>query len=159
MVVGDDAKRLVSRRPIAAGEPILRLHGALVARPSRHTLQVGHDLHLAPDGDGRSAPAPDRFAWCYLDHACRPNARVDGRDLVALRAIETGEAITFDYATTEWDMASPFVCRCGAPDCIGAVRGFVHLDDEQRRVRWHLASTHIREMAMARQWIGTGESP
>jgi len=26
----------------------------------------------------------------------------------------SGEALSFDYATTEWDMSSPFACSCGA---------------------------------------------
>lgn len=159
MVVGDEAKRLVARRRIEAGDPILTLHGVLVPQPSRHTLQVGCDVHLAPAGDGSAAPATDEFAWCYLDHACRPNARVLGRTLLALRAIDVGEAITFDYTTTEWDMASPFVCGCGAPDCIRIVQGFARLNAAQRLVRRDVIALHVRERANEQEWIGTGESP
>ena len=45
----------------------------------------------------------------------------------ALRHIETGEAITCFYPATEWEMAEPFECHCGAPNCLGTITGAKNL--------------------------------
>jgi hypothetical protein len=50
--------------------------------------------------------------------------------VVAVRDIPAGEELTFDYLTTEWEMATPFACRCGAADCRGLIQGFKHLSPE-----------------------------
>ena len=39
---------LVARRPVAAGETVLRLAGNIVAVPTRYTLQLGEDQHIEP---------------------------------------------------------------------------------------------------------------
>lgn len=41
--------------------------------------------------------------YVYINHSCEPNAAIIGRNqLVALRNIEAGEEITYDYSLTEW---------------------------------------------------------
>ena len=52
--------------------------------------------------------------------------------LVAIREIAAGEKLTFNYLTTEWDMAEPFACQCGAPDCFKDIAGFRHLPLNRR---------------------------
>jgi hypothetical protein len=82
--------------------------------------------------------------WQFLNHSCEPNVRVQGRDLVAARAIKAYEELSFDYETTEWDMASPFTCRCGA--CDGrTVRGFRWLSSEDRVRRLAVLAPHLKE--------------
>jgi hypothetical protein len=58
-------------------------------------------------------------------HACDPNARVSFTlmALVARRDIAPGEALTFDYFTTESAISAPFVCHCGASNCRGWIAG------------------------------------
>jgi hypothetical protein len=65
----------------------------------------------------------------------------------AARDIAAGEELTYFYPSTEWDMAQPFVCLCGAPQCIRLVVGakYLPLDVLSR----YLINRHIREMAMA----------
>jgi hypothetical protein len=65
-------------------------------------------MHIEPTG-----------ALKYLNHACNPNAHFKGRDLIALRPIAPGEEITIDYKATETELAAPFQCNCGAPNCAG----------------------------------------
>lgn len=112
-----DGSRAVAARAIRAGETLCRIEGEVCATPSRYTLQVGPGRHIA---------APEAAAWRYLDHGCAPNAALVGEALVARRAIEAGEPVTFDYETTEAELAEPFVCRCGAESCRGVIRGFRH---------------------------------
>jgi hypothetical protein len=147
--------RVVCMQAIGAGERILDLHGVVVARPTRHTLQVGHGQHLEADDPLDLEGSLDRFVWRFLDHACEPNAMVAGRTLVALRGIEPGEAVTFDYTTTEFDMASPFPCRCGKAGCLQVVRGFRHLTAAQRQQRADRLAPHLRDAVAGELWIGT----
>jgi hypothetical protein len=132
----------VATRPFEAGECIVELEGVLTARPSRYTVQLAEDLHLAPP-PGLDPADTTRAAWRFLNHACEPNARLDGRQLMAWRPIAAGEEITFDYETTELDMAEPFACAC--PACGGRpVRGFRHLDAAEQARRAPLLAEYLR---------------
>jgi hypothetical protein len=67
-----------------------------------------------------------------MNHDCDPTTAIRDRDVVALRDIAPGDGITFDYNTTEYELAEPFKCRCGSTQCVGMVRGARHLTPEQR---------------------------
>lgn len=133
---------VVAAAPFAPGEAVLSFEGPACAAPSRFTVQVGADLHVAPDD----------ALWAYVNHSCDPSCVIAFEPsgagparLVARRAIARGEQITFNYLTTEWELAAPFECTCGAPACAGTVRGFAHLDRAARAAlaSWlapHLAS-------------------
>lgn len=83
--------------------------------PSRYTLQLNATEH--------AIPVPHEFR--YVNHSCDPNAIFDvSKNVVrTLRNIEPGEAITCFYPATEWEMAEPFECQCGAPNCLGTITG------------------------------------
>lgn len=124
---GKQGACVVATAPIAPGEVLFELSGTVESAPDRHTLQVGRDVHLASSEE----------LWRYLNHACAPNARLDlgpgtpyGR-VLARTPIAPGQEVTFDYTTTEWDMATPFPCACGAPPCLGLISGAKHLSDAQ----------------------------
>lgn len=66
----------------------------------------------------------------YINHSCEPNceALIDkGRIYVfALRTIEEGEELVYDYAYERTDDMGPdsealYVCRCGSPKCRGTI--------------------------------------
>src|SRR6202795_1982211 len=54
----------------------------------------------------------------YINHSCRPNAKPVGRGggivIVALRGIEPGEEITYDYGPEYLDYFFKSNCRCAA---------------------------------------------
>ena len=53
----------------------------------------------------------------FSNHSCEPNIGVRGQIVfVALRAIESGEELTHDWATTD-DDDYRVECRCGAASC------------------------------------------
>lgn len=62
-------------------------------------------------------------AMRFTNHSCQANARlaiIAGRiEFYALRAIAPGEEITVDYGETHHE--GKLRCRCGAPNCIGAL--------------------------------------
>jgi D-alanine-D-alanine ligase-like ATP-grasp enzyme len=65
----------------------------------------------------------DPEQWKPLNHSCDPNAWLQGLDLVARRAIASGEQITIDYATFCNETMAEFACTCGATNCRGVIRG------------------------------------
>jgi len=119
---------VVAATALSAGQHVLAIDGPIVAAPTRFTVQVGEHEHV----DAEPASDGTHPVWLFLNHSCAPNTRLDGRSLVALVDVKAGDEVTFDYDTTEWDMASPFPCTCGAPACRGLVRGYRHLTPEQR---------------------------
>jgi hypothetical protein len=112
---------------------IFKLGGVVLSHPDRHSLQVGEDRHLHVPTDKNGVENPD-FFWRYLNHSCQSNGYVGTAELtfVALRKISKGEECTFNYLTTEFEMAVPFTCRCGAVKCFGLVQGSAHLSPRQK---------------------------
>ncbi len=135
--------RILAEEPIGPGEVVLRLGGALRSEPTQHSIQVGLHQHLDPGPAGGPAGPWGEHPWRYLNHGCEPNARVAGLDLVAVRPIASGEEVTFNYNATEWRLASPFTCWCGAPDCAGAISGFQDLSPAERERLRPLLSDHL----------------
>lgn len=83
-----------------------------------YSLQMDFNLHVNLD-----EPA------CVINHSCDPNTGVrnnqfGGYDFVALRDIEAGEEITFDYETTEYESISVSRCLCKSLSCRGKTLGF-----------------------------------
>ncbi len=143
----NNAFRAVATEPIGVGDVITTFEGVVVKKPSRYSIQLGESDHLSVPGDPELPELLDKYPWCFLNHHCDPNAVVRGRSLVALRPIERMDEVTFNYNTTESDMASPFPCGCGAERCNGSViRGFKHLSKPEReRLRPWLAP-HILQL-------------
>jgi uncharacterized protein len=56
-------------------------------------------------------------------HSCEPNCCVSfpNRSMVAIRPIAAGEAITYDYQSTERWFSHPFWCLCGSRRCRGRI--------------------------------------
>ncbi len=99
-----------SARSYRAGQTVLRFE-PLVWRSQRDPESVEH-----PSGGHIFHRLLAR-----VTHSCAPNCRVSfqHRSLIALRDIEAGEPITFDYRTTEKSLSHPFQCRCGSASCVG----------------------------------------
>lgn len=141
---GAGSGSLHALRSFAPDEMVVPLEGRLVAQPTRFTIQVGADAHLDPISE-RTSP------WSYLNHGCDPNVAIDvpSRAIVARRPIAAGDELRFDYNTTEWELAEPFVCNCGTPACVGVTMGFAHLAPARQQVLLRDAAPHIRVLHTA----------
>ena len=119
----NDGLSLVAARSILQGEVVLHMAGQPVVNPSRYSVQIDENVHLE---------GPPESLGNYINHSCNPSCYIDWASLnfVALRPIDVGESITFHYCTSEWDMKEKFECRCGAPSCLGTVRGVKYLGPE-----------------------------
>ena len=124
VVEGNDhkGKHVVTTRAIRAGAVILQVteHHA-VAVANRFTVQAGVSTHLAGIGP-----------LTFMNHSCAPNVVINTPDMTvtAIRDIAAGEELSFFYPSTEWHMAEPFACHCGAASCIGRVAGAANLSDD-----------------------------
>lgn len=144
VLVEQSERRLVSVQAIAAGTVMFRIEGFETGTPTKYSLQVGRDLHLDQRGARDATDRVRRFYWRYMNHACDPTTRIVDREVVALRDVASLETVTFDYNTTEYDLAEPFRCSCGALGCVGIVRGARHLTPAQRARVAHLLPDYLR---------------
>lgn len=120
-------KAIFARHPISENELICRFGGPLfhvrelpVRKVNAHDyfLQVGDFVFL-----GRSRNLDD-----YMNHSCDPSCGLvylpDGIYLKAIRDIDSGDEITYDYSTTMWKTKETMECRCGSPKCRKLVADF-----------------------------------
>ncbi len=73
----------------------------------------------------------------FINHSCNPNTFIDlnKKYFIAIKHINKGEEITFNYNTTEYDMIKyreDFRCKCGAKKCYGRVKGFKYLNNKEK---------------------------
>lgn len=88
----------------------------LPASQQVRSIQIDEGLYLA----GSPEPEPADF----INHSCEPNCGMRGNSvIVALRPIAIGEAITYDYATSNGSGYDEFECACGSTLCRGKVTG------------------------------------
>lgn len=132
---------LHSLRRFATGEVMAAFESvSSSSQPTRLSVQVSESEHIEL--------APEFLR--YMNHSCRPNAMFDvaSRVVRAVAPIEPGDEITFFYPSTEWEMASPFQCECGMPECLETIQGAAFLPGSVL-TRYRL-SEHIEILAERR---------
>ena len=99
---GINGKGVFAARDINKNTILFKMHGEIISKPTRTSVQIGNDLHIEDELAG------------LLNHACQPSAKVDRQQqaIISLRDIKEGEEITFDYTQNEDHMAVPFTCEC-----------------------------------------------
>lgn len=128
-----------------------------------HRGSMAHETSLQPfplrvDEDAFLVPVEDSPA-SWIGRSCEPSAGLLGAvSLVALRTIEPGQTISFDYGngTVLGSSAAAFDCNCGSVLCRGRVSG----DDWRRpdmRARYdgHFSPYLVRRMQAV---LGGGSS-
>jgi hypothetical protein len=133
--------------PIRAGERLFTIEGEQTTTATRYSVQIGENLHIDLCGVHCTEEILDRYFWRFMNHSCEPNSLIRDRDVIALRDIQPWEAVTFDYNTTEWEMAEPFDCRCGSANCLGTIRGLKYLTLIERERLGKVAPHLSRQLA------------
>jgi len=110
-----------AREPIRRGELICLWGGRIVAENelnpkmqyfTQRILQIEEGFYL-------EAPLPLEPSDCF-NHSCAPNVGFSGQiGLVAMRNIEAGEELNFDYAMCDGSNYDEFDCYCGSENCRG----------------------------------------
>jgi len=128
--------KLLAARPFQPGEIVYDFANALVTPLQTYqTIQIDPSNHVIAD---------DLLA--KLNHSCDPNLIVDTthRLVIAKYAIQIHDHLTFFYPSTEWEMAEPFVCQCGAANCLGWISGAKNLAAEM--LTGYFLNQHIVEL-------------
>lgn len=85
-------------------------------RFTQRVIQIDEGLYLLT--------AEEKEPNDCFNHSCDPNIGFFGQiGLVAMRDIEAGEEVTFDYAMSDGGPYDEFDCYCGSPNCRGKVTG------------------------------------
>jgi uncharacterized protein len=115
-------------RAIESGHVVLTGWGERTSHRSRHSIQIDFCEHVVID-------SPIQF----LNHSCDPNCGVflqrgvDSLEIHALRPIASGEELTIDYATFEYEIHfMPPPCRCESPRCREVITGYKDLPVDRR---------------------------
>jgi hypothetical protein len=128
-------RTLITKQAYKKGDVICEMPSEnIMDKPNRFTVQISRDKHTHV---GKLAA---------LNHSCDPNVILDTDKMVmvASQDIEKGAELSFFYPSTEWEMAAPFICLCGAANCIHVVAGarFLPLSTLEN----HYLNSHIREI-------------
>ena len=128
-------RSLITKQAYTKGEVICDIPTEkLFDKANRYTVQISQDKHT------------EVGKLSALNHSCDPNVILDTEHLlmIARRDIAKGEELSFFYPATEWEMDAPFICLCGASNCIHVVAGarFLPLST----LETHYLNRHIREM-------------
>ncbi|MBI5950086.1 MAG: SET domain-containing protein [Chloroflexi bacterium] len=128
-------RTLVTKQAYKKGEVMCAIPSEnIMDKPNRYTVQIARDKHTHV---GKLAA---------LNHSCDPNVILDTENMlmVARRDIAKGEELFFFYPATEWEMNAPFICLCGATNCIHVVAGARFLPLSTLETQY--LSPHIREL-------------
>lgn len=111
--------------PIAKGETVVGFGGWVVDRVTLSTMSMDRQHRsIQIDEDLYLVSSEEREPGDMLNHSCEPNCGLAGSQiLVAMRDIEAGEEITFDYAMCDDSDYDEFNCLCGQSTCRQIVTG------------------------------------
>ncbi len=88
-----------------------------------HAIQVGKTLWRDSKGLAR-----------FINHSCEPNCGIKKLNrVVAMRSIQKGEEITWDYEMTEKNSDWRMRCRCGTPACRKVIGNYQNMPRKIRK--------------------------
>jgi hypothetical protein len=104
-------------------------------------VQIDIDHYMGPSGGLDD----------LVNHSCNPNAGLrfseDGVFLIAIRPIQSGDEVCWDYSTTLSNTSFYMHCQCGASECRHVIGDFAFLEPElQDHYRaLNLVPTYLRD--------------
>src|SRR5580765_6537598 len=146
-------KGLFTSRKISKGTIITRnnrgpsfhfLDTIVMGNKESHSLQIG----------------PEEYIMCsipflYCNHSCDPNGGLNANlEMIALRDIEAGEEICWDYSTWMLERHWEMDCGCGSPQCRKLVRDFDLLPGhvQSRYLLMQIVAPFIQEHLVKKAW-------
>ncbi|KAI9772680.1 MAG: hypothetical protein M1840_000275 [Geoglossum simile] len=128
---------------LPAGSLLTRLETATPAPRAYSSVQISRDEHIELNSD-----------LIYCNHSCAPSLEFDMKKseirVARDKDLKVGDALTFFYPSTEFDMAQPFQCECSAGEgnCKGRIAGAGRMAREALEGYW--LNEHI-EILLAEQ--------
>jgi len=111
--------------PIKKGELISLWGGRIVAEHELDPEMPDFTQRILQIEEGFYLETPEILepSDCF-NHSCEPNVGFSGQiGLVAMREIEAGEELNFDYAMCDGTPYDEFECYCGSENCRGRITG------------------------------------
>ena len=125
-------------RDFKKGELILRIEGKIAETENNPNLTgfskeiQDHCFPFEKREKKRKYVLP-KAPWKYLNHSCDPNAGIKNNvEIVAMKQINKGEEITFDYAMNNIDNWKT-KCSCGSKNCRKIISTFDALDTKTKK--------------------------
>lgn len=120
--------------PIKKDSQVVEYTGPIVTRERADELYEGRPYtYLFGLDDGRIIDGHGIAA--FINHCCDPNCETDEIDgkiwIMALRDIQPGEELTYDYCLFDGEEDDEAPCYCGAKSC----RGTMYSEEEIERQR------------------------
>lgn len=135
----------VSKVSLPAGSLFARITGITQAPSKTYgTVQAGLNLHIELNSN-----------LLYIDHSCDPCLEFDMTRyevrVVKNRPLRKGDKLSFFYPSSEWSMAQPFDCHCGAGNsvCLGRIEGAERMDEAVLNHYW--LNDHIKDLIVQRK--------
>ncbi|HEX5372456.1 MAG TPA: SET domain-containing protein-lysine N-methyltransferase [Aquabacterium sp.] len=133
---GIHGKGVYAIRPLQAGDKVLEYRGEIITwqealdRHPHDPAQPNHTFYFHLD-DGHVIDGKHKGNSAkWINHSCEPNLEADQQGdrvfLYALRDIEPGEELFFDYGLVIDGRITPklkkdYACWCGTPSCRGTM--------------------------------------
>ncbi|KAI9780529.1 MAG: hypothetical protein M1839_006647 [Geoglossum umbratile] len=136
---------------LPAGSLFTRLETATPAPKAYSSVQISRDDHIELNSD-----------LIYCNHSCAPSLEFDlqkfeirvARD----RDLKVGDALTFYYPSTEFEMAQPFQCDCSAGEgnCKGWIAGAGRMTKQALEGYW--LNEHIEILLAEKEAMAMAEN-
>jgi SET domain-containing protein len=140
---------------VGRGAPVLECTGRIVSlseiKDGMRAMQIGPDKYLVENPEH---PSLDDF----LNHSCTPNLGFLRGDLTlyALRDIEAGEELSFDYSATMNERGWSMECRCGSAKCRARIRSYGDLFEHEKIQLRQVALGYLREVRAPERSVAVG---
>jgi hypothetical protein len=142
-----------------AGSFLSKIESATLASKAYSSVQISRDEHIELNSD-----------LIYCNHSCEPSLEFDMTKfevrVARNRDLKVGDALTFFYPSSEWNMAQPFRCECGAGEgrCKGWIAGAGQMGGQALEGYWlneHIEALLVEKEAVVgnghKQGISNGE--
>jgi len=134
---------LVSSRLFQKGEKVMSSHAICISHcRDSHSVQMAWDQHANID-------LPARF----VNHSCDANLGIKNNysddtgvyDFYALKDIDEGKELLWDYETSEYEIGSFDNCLCGSPKCRVSMGGFKKNGDKVKKMYGDHIADYLKE--------------
>ena len=134
-----DSEGCYATEPIKKGAKVIEYTGPRLTIKQADAFYDDHPrTYLFGLSDGKHVIDGEGVA-AFINHSCDPNCEVDeikGRVwITAIRDIDPGEEITYDYNLYDGDLDDLSLCACGAPNCRGSMYSEKELARRARLLR------------------------
>ena len=125
-----------AKEDLAQGEFIAGFYGEVYEVENALAIPTVAVNHAIQFSENKWRDSLTDGAARHLNHSCNPNCGLSGLfDLVAMRDINAGEELRWDYAMTDdsnWEVPGGR-CLCGTPSCRGRIVPYRELTAEEQQ--------------------------